>query len=116
MAVSDAQKKSAQKWDAANLDRMSLALPKGKKDVIKSAAAAVGESMNQYISGAIDLRLGGVSGGDSVPLLSPAALSAAKDGAEKAGETLPIFLERAVNDEILRDERKRKLDSQLLKK
>ena len=43
----EAQKKSAKKWDAANLDRVSVAMPKGKKDDIKEAASAAGESMNQ---------------------------------------------------------------------
>lgn len=57
MPVSDAQKKSAQKWDAANLDRISVALEKGKKDMIKAAAARHGETMNQYIKIAIDNRL-----------------------------------------------------------
>ncbi len=53
----EAQKRSAKKWDAANLDRVSIAMPKGKKDDIKAAAAAVGESMNQYIINAIDHRM-----------------------------------------------------------
>lgn len=57
MPVSDAQRKSAQKWDAANLDRISVALPKGKKDEIKAAAAIHGETMNQYAKTAIDQRL-----------------------------------------------------------
>lgn len=117
MAVSESRKKANVKWDAANLDRISIALPKGKKDVIKSAAAAVGESMNQYISGAIDMRLNGCSApaGDSAPIMSPSALSLARDGAQKANETLPAFLERAVTDEIKRDEMKRRLDSQIKK-
>ena len=38
----EAQKRSAKKWDAANLDRVSIAMPKGKKDDIKAAAAAGG--------------------------------------------------------------------------
>jgi len=53
----EAQKKSAKKWDAANLDRMSIAVPKGKKDAIKAAATAAGESMNQYIITAVDQRM-----------------------------------------------------------
>ena len=53
----EAQKISAKKWDAANLDRLSLALPKGKKAEIQAAAAQAGESMNQYIAGAIDQRM-----------------------------------------------------------
>lgn len=50
-------KKSAKKWDAANLDRVSVAMPKGKKDDIKEAASAAGESMNQYIINAVDQRM-----------------------------------------------------------
>ena len=53
----EAQKKSAKKWDAANLDRVSVAMPKGKKDDIKEAASAAGESMNQYIINAVDQRM-----------------------------------------------------------
>ncbi len=53
----EAQKRSAKKWDAANLDRVSIALPKGHKETIKVAAAAAGESMNQYIITAVDQRM-----------------------------------------------------------
>ena len=53
----EAQKQSAKKWDAANLDRMSLAMPKGHKDKIKEAASAAGESMNQYIIAAVEQRM-----------------------------------------------------------
>ena len=53
----DARKEGNRKWDAANLDRVSIAMPKGKKDDIKAAAAAVGESMNQYIVAAINQRM-----------------------------------------------------------
>ncbi len=50
----EAQKKSAKKWDAANLDRVSLALPKGKKEIIKAHASAHKESVNGFINRAID--------------------------------------------------------------
>ncbi len=50
-------KQSNRKWDAANLDRVSIAMPKGKKDDIKAAAAVAGESMNQYIINAADQRM-----------------------------------------------------------
>ena len=53
----EAQKKSAKKWDAANLDLVSVAMPKGKKDDIKEAASTAGESMNQYIINAVDQRM-----------------------------------------------------------
>lgn len=50
----EAQKKSAQKWDAANLDRVSVAMPRGKKDIIKAHAEANSESVNGFINRAID--------------------------------------------------------------
>lgn len=54
---SEAQKLSAKKWDAANLDRLSVALPKGQREIIKSAAATAGESINKYIATAIAQRM-----------------------------------------------------------
>lgn len=53
----EARKEGNKRWDEKNLDRVSLAMPKGKKESIKAAAAAVGESMNQYIISAVDARL-----------------------------------------------------------
>lgn len=53
----EARKEGNRKWDAANLDRVSIAMARGKKDEIKAAAAAAGESMNQYIVTAIDQRI-----------------------------------------------------------
>lgn len=52
-----AKRDNNRKWDNANLDRVSLAMPKGKRETIKAAAAAAGESMNQYIIGAVDERM-----------------------------------------------------------
>lgn len=54
---SKAQKKSARKWDEANLDRVSVAMPRGRKDAIRERAAAQGESMNGFINAAIDSAL-----------------------------------------------------------
>ena len=48
------KKVSNQRWDSKNLDRVSLALPKGKKDTIKAHAEKMGESVNKFISRAID--------------------------------------------------------------
>ena len=42
------------KWDSENLERISVAMPKGKKTRIKEHAAASGESVNGYINRAID--------------------------------------------------------------
>ncbi len=45
----EARKAGNRKWDAENLDRLSIALPKGMKEKIKAAAARDGKSMNEYI-------------------------------------------------------------------
>ena len=50
----EARKNGNRKWDAANLDRFSLALPKGKKAEIQAHAQAHGESVNAFISRAIE--------------------------------------------------------------
>ena len=49
----EAQKQSAKKWDSANLDRMSLAVPKGQRDAIKAHAKGRGETVNSFINRAI---------------------------------------------------------------
>lgn len=109
MAVSEAQKKSAQKWDAANLDRVSIAMPKGMKDTVKAAATVAGESMNQYIIGATEQRINGqqqpagASQGMGAILTTPAALKTAQEAAQRAGETIPAFVSRAVETQAQRD-------------
>ena len=50
----EARKKANEKWNAENLDRISIAMPKGKKDVIKNYIASTGETMNAFINRAID--------------------------------------------------------------
>ncbi len=50
----EAQRDSAKKWDAANLDRLSIALPKGSRDRIKAHAESRGESMNRFITRAVE--------------------------------------------------------------
>ena len=45
----EARKAGNRKWDAENLDRLSIALPKGMKEKIKAAAARDGKSVNQFI-------------------------------------------------------------------
>lgn len=110
MAVSEAQKKSAQKWDAANLDRISVAIAKGKKDEIKAAAVAAGESMNQYIITAIESRVSGTpltvaAGAQDTEgaILTPETLKKAQEAAQNAGETVSAFVGRAVETQAQRD-------------
>ena len=50
----EARKAGNRKWDAANLDRISIAAPKGTKERWKAAAVTQGKSMNQFIVEAVD--------------------------------------------------------------
>lgn len=47
------KKLSNQRWDAANLDRVSVVLPRGTKERIKAAAAHQGVSANRFMQSAI---------------------------------------------------------------
>lgn len=50
-------KASNRNWDAKNLDRISVAVPKGKKDILKEHAEERGESVNGFINRAIDTQI-----------------------------------------------------------
>lgn len=110
----EARKEGNRKWDAANLDRLSIALPKGSRETIKAHAAAQGESTNAFIKRAIDCQIerdgagepqeaagaAAVAGGISLP---PDALEAAQQAAERTGEAVGEFLARAVETQAKRD-------------
>lgn len=49
--------KSKNTWISKAYDRINLTVAKGKKEIIQTAAAATGESVNAYINGAIDARI-----------------------------------------------------------
>ena len=49
----EAVKNANRAWDSNNLDRMSIALPKGSREIIKEHAAEMGESVNRFIQRAI---------------------------------------------------------------
>lgn len=55
--VSKAQQKAVQKYVRNNYDRLNIMVPKGEKENIQKAAAAVNESLNQYVGGAIKRRM-----------------------------------------------------------
>ena len=68
----ESRKENNRKWDAENLDRMSLALPKGQKERIQAAAAESGEkSVNAWISKAIEARLTGAAAQEPQPAQAP---------------------------------------------
>ena len=105
---SEAQKKSARKWDAANLDRVSVAMPRGRKDAIRERAAAQGESMNGFINAAIDSALS-PQDAPQCAVSDFTAMSASEDAervkahTERTGETTEAFIRRAIADTIKRD-------------
>ena len=54
MPASKAQQKAVNKYMKTNYDRVNLTLPKGRKDEIKAHAEAHNESVNAFISRAIE--------------------------------------------------------------
>ena len=107
----EAQKKSAKKWDAVNLDRLSIALPKGSREAIKAHAATLGESANAFIKRAIDNQIAQDSSGTApestagagVVSLPSDTLKTVQEAAQATGETVPQFVERAVETQAQRD-------------
>ena len=62
----EAVKQSNRKWDADNLDRLSLAVPRGKKASIQAHVEAHGyKSVNGFINEAIDEKMERDKGGES---------------------------------------------------
>ena len=49
-----ASTKAKNKYNAENYERISLSVPKGKKDEYKAAAEARGKSLNQFIIDCIE--------------------------------------------------------------
>ena len=54
MAVSDAQRRAANKYISEKLEEIKFRVPKGKKDIIKAHAESRGESVNSFINRAVD--------------------------------------------------------------
>lgn len=54
MAYSEAMLRAIKKYEAEKIDRISLRVPKGKKEVIQKFAENQGESVNSFINRAID--------------------------------------------------------------
>ena len=113
MAVSKAQQNATNKWIAKAYDRINLTVPKGKKEEIQAFAEANGESVNGFINRAISETMGRLprsvpqepaeARGGGGAILSPETLAAAQEAAQKAGETVPVFIGRAVTTQAQRD-------------
>ena len=118
MAISKSQQKAVHKYVKANYDRMELTVPKGQKDTIKVHAASLGESVNGFVSRVIMEAMerdgsatpptasqepAGQPAGAGVVSLPSEALEAAQRAAEAAGETLSVFIIRAISETAERD-------------
>ena len=114
MPVSKAQQRATAKYEAKVYDKLLLRLAKGRKDIIQAHATAQGESVNGFINRAIDSQMG--RDASSAPTEAPTALlgagavflpsdtlKAAREAAEASGETLPVFVGRAVETQAQRD-------------
>ena len=54
MTVSKAQQASVNKYVKNNYDRINVTLPKGQREIIKAHAEARGESVNAFITRAVE--------------------------------------------------------------
>ena len=109
MTVSKAQKSATAKYESKAYDKVLVRMPKGRKDEIQTFAAQTGESVNGFINRAIGEAMGespqqpaGAPQGDGA-ILTPAALKTAQEAAQRAGETVPAFVGRAVETQAQRD-------------
>lgn len=107
MPASKAQQRAVHKYTKENYDRFLVTMkPKGRLDIIKSHAAAQGESTNAFIGRAIQEAIERDAGGPQEHrdiFLHPDTLTAAQEAAEAAGEDLPTFLDRAIGETADRD-------------
>ena len=105
----EARKRGNRKWDAANLDRISIAVPKGRKAEIQSHAEARSESVNGFLNRAAENQMEADKGAQmpsvaaQQPMLSPETVEAAQQAAEATGEATPDFIRRAVDTQAQRD-------------
>ena len=103
------------KYNAKAYDRINLTVAKGQKENIQAHATAHGESVNGFIGRAIvetmerdgadgPQEAAGAAAGTGGVSLSPDALDAAQQAAERTGEAVGDFLARAAQAQAKRDE------------
>lgn len=109
MAVSKAQQRAVHKYVKDNYDRIELTVPKGRKAELKALADSRGQSVNAFVNEAIDAAVSGVAVQAGGALLTAKALTEALSAAESAGETVEVFIERAIETQAARDKRARDL-------
>ena len=118
-AVPKANQRAVNKYKKNNYDRIEITVPKGQRAVFQAHAAARGESVNGFIGRAISETIDRDSGGtDSeiaenrpksaqgagVVSLPPDTLEAAQWAAGRTGESVAVFVARAVAEQGKRDD------------
>lgn len=110
MAVSESKKKANMKWDSANMATLACKVKKEQAEQFKAYCSNIGETVNSvfqsYVSNctsgkATEMDVEAQEGRSNI--LTPSALQTAQEAAQKAGETVPAFVERAVETQAQRD-------------
>lgn len=110
MAVSDAKKKANAKWDSENMATLACKVKREQADKFKAHCAGVGKTSNAVLRDYVLESIGEEStqqpagapqGGGAI--LAPETLKTAQDAAQKAGETVPAFVGRAIETQAQRD-------------
>lgn len=113
MAVSDAKKKANAKWDSENMATLACKVKKDHADKFKAYCSEIGKTSNAVLRECVLSCIGEATGespqqpagapqGDGA-ILTPSALKTAQEAAQRAGETVPAFVSRAVDIQAKRD-------------
>lgn len=113
MAVSESKKKANLKWDSAYMATLACKVKKEQAEQFKAYCSGIGETVNsvfqRYVSDCISGNLckdtqdaAGAHGGAS-GILMPETLKTAQEAAQSAGETVSVFVGRAVATQAQRD-------------
>lgn len=114
MAVSDAKKKANAKWDSENMATLACKVKKDHADKFKAYCSEIGKTSNAVLrecvlscigeaTGEIPQKPAGAPQGEGA-ILTPSVLKTAQEAAQRAGETVPAFVSRAVDIQAKRDE------------
>lgn len=114
MAVSDAKKKANAKWDSENMATLACKVKKDHADKFKAYCSEIGKTSNAVLRECVLSCIGEAMGESpqqpaGAPqgmgaILTPSALKTAQEAAQRAGETVPAFVSRAVDIQAKRDE------------
>lgn len=110
MAVSNAKKKANAKWDSENMATLACKVKRDQADKFKVYCAGVGKTSNAVLRDFVLESIGEESPQQPAgapqgmgAILTPAALKTAQEAAQRAGETVPAFVSRAVDIQAKRD-------------